>query len=389
MKILIVGDFCLNGRASKMNQEELNASLQEVKDAVMEADYAMANLECAVFDSVKMPIKKIGSNLCSDSKALCALKDTGFSCLALANNHFADFGNSAVEESLNLIDNYGFDRVGAGKDIYEAKKTLFVQVKGKRLAIINCCEHEFTISDKQNAGCNPLDPIGQYKAIIEARKQADFVIVMVHGGSENYPLPTPRMQQVYRYYVDVGADVIVNCHQHCYSGYEIYKERPIFYGLGNFFFDWPKMRNCSWNEGYMLRLDFSGQLSFEMIPYFQCDGDAKIRLFSFKEKSEFESKVKELNVIIQDEEALNLSFSRWVEKCSRDYFWAFRKSVPRWRRYLNRLGWLGEKENLLQDTYLNSEMIITLLSYIRCESHRDVFVELLKRITELRFKNDK
>lgn len=42
------------------------------------------------------------------------------------------------------------------------------------------------------------------------------------------------MQEIYRFFVDIGADAVINHHQHCYSGYEVYKEKPIFYGLGNF-----------------------------------------------------------------------------------------------------------------------------------------------------------
>ena len=52
--------------------------------------------------------------------------------------------------------------------------------------------------------------------------------------------------------MDIGADVVVNCHQHCFSGCEIYNGKHIFYGLGNFFFDWPERRNGMWNKGYML-----------------------------------------------------------------------------------------------------------------------------------------
>lgn len=49
---------------------------------------------------------------------------------------------------------------------------------------------------------------------------------------------------------------MVNHHQHCFSGYEIYNNKYIFYGLGNFCFDNPVKRNSIWNEGYMLSLNF-------------------------------------------------------------------------------------------------------------------------------------
>ena len=41
--------------------------------------------------------------------------------------------------------------------------------------------------------------------IAEAKKKADYVIVIVHGGIEGYPLPAPRMQEWYRFFIDSGA----------------------------------------------------------------------------------------------------------------------------------------------------------------------------------------
>jgi poly-gamma-glutamate synthesis protein (capsule biosynthesis protein) len=48
------------------------------------------------------------------------------------------------------------------------------------------------------------------------------------------------MVETYRFFIEAGADAVVNHHQHCICGYEVYKGKPIFYGLGNFCFDWAK-----------------------------------------------------------------------------------------------------------------------------------------------------
>lgn len=45
-------------------------------------------------------------------------------------------------------------------------------------------------------------------------------------------------------------------HKHCYSGYEIYNEKPIFYGLGNLLFDRTNGLNSNLNEGYIVNLSF-------------------------------------------------------------------------------------------------------------------------------------
>ena len=77
------------------------------------------------------------------------------------------------------------------------------------------------------------------------------------------------MKKKYRFLADAGADLIVNHHQHCYSGYEVYNGVPIFYGIGNFYFDNARRRDSTWNYGFMLNLDIEENISFEIASF--CD----------------------------------------------------------------------------------------------------------------------
>ena len=54
------------------------------------------------------------------------------------------------------------------------------------------------------------------------------MFLILHGGIEHYQLPSPRMKKWYRHIIDLGASAIVNHHQHCFSGYELYNGKPIF-----------------------------------------------------------------------------------------------------------------------------------------------------------------
>ena len=126
------------------------------------------------------------------------------------------------------------------------------------------------IATDTSAGSNPLNIVQQYYAIREAKNNATNVIVIVHGGVEHYWLPSPRMKETYRFFIDAGADAVINHHQHCYSGYEVFKKKPIFYGLGNFCFDGNK-GNKRWTTGYLVNLNLSeNTVDFELIPYRQC-----------------------------------------------------------------------------------------------------------------------
>ena len=104
----------------------------------------------------------------------------------MANNYILDFGAEGLQKSVKSCQEQGLDVVGVGKHLCDAEKVLYLEKEGKILAIINCCEHEFSIATESEAGANPLNPIWQYYVIQEAKSDADFVILIHHGGIEHY-----------------------------------------------------------------------------------------------------------------------------------------------------------------------------------------------------------
>lgn len=59
-------------------------------------------------------------------------KKVGFKCVTLANNHFRDYGDSAIIKTLALFDKYEIDHVGGGTSLSDSQKFLL-----KILAILN------------------------------------------------------------------------------------------------------------------------------------------------------------------------------------------------------------------------------------------------------------
>ena len=238
ISVLIAGDFVpRKGVASKFDEGLFEVVLGEVKLFVKQVDFSLVNLEAPIVEGKGTPIKKAGPNLKCSKSTIEALRYVGFKGVTLANNHFYDYGEEGALTTMSILTEAGISYVGAGKNLAEASRVLYQSVGDKTVAFINCCEHEYSIATDHTAGSNPVNPVSQYYAINEAKEKADYIIVIVHGGIEGYQLPTPRMQELYRFFVDCGADAVVNHHQHCYSGYEVYNGKPIFYGLGNFCFD--------------------------------------------------------------------------------------------------------------------------------------------------------
>lgn len=362
MKILVAGDFCPQQRvASLFGQSDYASVLGGVKPIVISADYAIVNLECPVIHGGELPLEKCGPNLSCSIKGIEALQWVGFDCVTLANNHFFDYGFNGVNNTLQACEEFSIDTVGGGLDIHNASKTLYKQIGNKTLAVINCCENEFSIASASSAGSNPLDPIQQFYAISKARKKADFVLVIVHGGHENYQLPSLRMQETYRFFIDAGADAVVNHHQHCFSGYEFYKDRPIFYGLGNFCFDEGPKSSDLWHIGYFVILDFTDEVNFKIVPYSQCKENGDVKLLS--DLNGFSSSLKSLNEIISDAVLLRTSQDKFYDRTVMSCLSMF---DPINCHYIKK----AQLRGLLPFLY-SRKYLIKIFNYINCESHRE------------------
>lgn len=374
-RIVIAGDYSPKDRVKELICSGMGSDVLEgVRAALSSVDYSVVNFETTLSDDKCQKIRKAGPALSCPQESVRLLKDAGFSCVALANNHFRDYGTRGVQLSLDEIEKVGLECVGGGMNIAEAEKTLYKDIDGKTVAFINACEHEFSIADDVRGGSAPLDIVGVSLRIQEAKENAEYVVVIIHGGNEYYQFPTPRMKKTYRFFVKMGADAVVNHHQHCYSGYESYQGKPIVYGLGNFCFDWNGCRNSMWNEGYLLQLDLDETIGFELIPYIQCNETPKVVLMSETEKSRFDNKIKDLNGIIADDEALNKEYERFVQKRKRSIICPF---TP----YLNSYLRIAAGRHLLP-YLIPREKLAGQINFIDCESHRDVLLKVLNEELE-------
>lgn len=375
MKVLIAGDYCDKLRISEaIKARDYGMMFDEVKPILDETDYSIVNFEFSIVRNRCNPIPKCGPNLSGHKLSIDAIKYAGFKCCTLANNHILDFGQESGLETMKLLELSGIDTVGFGCNEIEASKILYKQINGETLAIINCCEHEFSIADEKKAGANPLNPIQQYYCITEAKKNSDFVLVIIHGGHEMHQLPSPRMKESYRFFVDIGADVVINHHQHCYSGFEIYNGKPIFYGLGNFLFDSKLYRNEIWNKGYMVELLFDKKrgIEYKIIPYNQCNATATVTLLKGSDYTDFLKNVESLSAIITDDQKLREATYRYYSSCIKEELLILEPYGSKISRKLFSLGLLPR--------FVTYSKSLSILNHTSCESHRDKLVYALKHI---------
>lgn len=369
MRILIAGDYAPIGRIKDLIEKDADANpLSGFAGLLSSMDYSVVNLEAPMEAGDK--IKKSGPHLSSSPRSISLLKDAGFGCCTLANNHIRDYGDDGVVNTIKELERVGLDHVGAGKNLESAQSILYKKIADNSIAIVNICENEYSIATNNSAGAAPLDVVATSLKIREASQKASHVIVIVHGGHEHYQYPSTRMVSVYRFFVEMGASAVINHHQHCFSGYEVYKGAPIFYGLGNFCFDRLSTNYDTWYYGYAVELIVNEKtVEFNLYPYKQCKDIVGIEILEGN-NNQFFQRLDEINNVIANPELLESTFSSFVKSQKK------KSIISIFSPYLSDYARIAAGHHILP-YLLPKSKIRALVNYIKCESHFDETILVL------------
>ncbi len=99
--------------------------------------------------------------------------------------------------------------------------------------------HSFKAGEKTGTQMSivPEDLEALKHSIQDARKLADWVLVSFHSHTSNpvaLEYPSDLIRDLAHLSIDSGSDAFLGHGPHILRGIEVYKERPIFYSLGNF-----------------------------------------------------------------------------------------------------------------------------------------------------------
>ena len=186
-----------------------------------------------------------------DKKHLNALGEFGFEYLSLANNHSFDFGEKVfVESKDNLSD---FTVFGHPSEVSFDSLTYIPLGKQKLGVLALHATHNL--------------PEGELlkKVIDELTANSDEQIAYIHWGEE-YKLTHNNFQEnLAKMLVDSGIDAVIGHHPHVVQDIDIYKNKLIFYSLGNFIFDQYFDNNVQ--QGLVLSLSIvNDEISYELVP---------------------------------------------------------------------------------------------------------------------------
>lgn len=265
--IAIAGDVMFTRKMPPV-LEAVSSPFKNVENVTKNADLLLMNFENPITTS---DIAYKGDVALKAHPAYTKLAKANLNTiLALANNHIFDYGEIGLNDTIKYIKENGMKSIGAGNNKEEATKPIVEEINGRKIVILNYMDQdnfkEYSQSEMPQAtsasnGTGASGSNSGYAAIdwdivkkdIDANKQgADLVIVYLHYGNEYSRSPNNHQKEISKKFIDYGADIVVGSHTHVTQGVEVYKNKPIFYGLGNFVFD---QSNVNTHLAMFLELD--------------------------------------------------------------------------------------------------------------------------------------
>ena len=362
------GDFCPWLRVeNQFKTNNWHHLFESVQPFFKQNDLNVLDLECPLTTG-KAKINKTGPHIKAHPDTAAILNYLNCELVATANNHFKDYGWEGMEETYDALQKNNISWLGSGKNLKEAATTFYWKKEETTIAFINVAENEWTTTFGDEPGCHPIDLVNVFNQIQEAKKNADFIVVISHGGHEHYELPSPRMKKWYRFFVNAGASAVIGHHTHIISGYEVYNEAPIFYSLGNFCFDWEKLRGLPWNKGMIVRLGFEKgkPLSYEMEFISHNDEKEGVFLLAENESNAIRQHLQELNKIIADDVKLESEFKKYID--------SWKPLMKTWIQPYRGKYLPGMFKKGLLPSLLSREKQMLFTNLIRCEAHRDILI---------------
>jgi poly-gamma-glutamate capsule biosynthesis protein CapA/YwtB (metallophosphatase superfamily) len=207
------------------------------------------NLETSITHSEEYELKGINYRM-SPENAEC-LRAAAVDCCVLGNNHILDWGHRGLLDTLSSLERLHIRAVGAGRNLAEASAPAVLDIAGDRrllLFSLGCVAsgipHSWAATSER-PGVNLLSDISEKAAVRVAEDIArvhgsdDLVVVSVHWGANwGYAVPNTQRSFAHTLIDRAGASIVHGHSSHHPKAIEVYHDRLILYGCGDFLNDY-------------------------------------------------------------------------------------------------------------------------------------------------------
>lgn len=368
-QITIWGDF-------KANQVDRLSISGELTYLLNTSDINVVNFEAPVKSNGKA-IAKSGPNIKQHPDAPAWLERYGFNVISLANNHTMDYGIEGFKKTKSLFRKSKVIGCGTWDEAYHLE--IVKTSNNMRVGFLACTHCEFgTLTDKEQKdaiGCSWLSHPDIFKIIKNGKEFVDCLIVIAHAGIEYLDVPLPEIRDMYKHFIEFGADAVIASHPHVPQGWEIYQGKPICYSLGNFCFSQLKKDNYPphWYESLccIMTIDKPHIVNLQIRPIIY---QAEKNYISDNSSKTFKEHIEQLNSILLDEHAYMEEVNKNVKRILPHYMSQFTRggliSNPFSKGFLK-----GLVEGFMGRGFFNR---VHSLNNIQCESHRWAIVRAMR-----------
>ena len=226
-------------------------------------DARIVNLETSITRSEDYEAKGINYRI-SPENAEC-LRAAAIDCCALANNHVLDWGRTGLLDTLDILRQMGIKTAGAGRNLHEASAAAILNIPAKgRVVVASFALRTSGVPSHWSAtpetpGVNllldlsPRSIASACDKLAKLRLANDLVIASIHWGENwGYEIPDEQIRFAHELIDRAGVCIVHGHSAHHVKALEIYNNRLILYGCGDFLNDYEGI------EGYD---SFRGDLS--------------------------------------------------------------------------------------------------------------------------------
>ncbi len=305
MKLAFTGDTIFHGVGFNYN------SLLRIKKAIKDTNL-IVNLESPILGrNDKIPLLKEKGGLRSFENIARYIRYLSPKLVNISNNHINDYGNKGVEKTKKFLKSSNLKIKVFGAGYINSNHNIFVDNLNKIVFL------SYSTRETDNTGAPLFNTqklqgpkrLSEDLFLEQSKKYKHYKkIILIHWGEEYVCYPSNKQRQTARDLIDLGADLIIGSHSHTVQGYEKYKEKYIFYSLGNFLM--PDIKYI--NKGKIHIRGWGEKEKQSIMPIFNIEKNISLEkiLFIVRRQNELE---------IRDNKNLFKNLNKPFKKKEKDY----------------------------------------------------------------------
>lgn len=168
-----------------------------------------------------------------------AIKNTGIDLVSISTNHSLDYGIEGLQETKRALEGLEYDVVG---DNLGESRVKIKTIKNTKIAFLS---YTYGFENQNSKTKDELDIANMYNSEIAkqdleyAKENADYSIVIMHWGDAYSTKPNKEQQNIAKFLVENGADMILGNHASAVQKMEIMQNSEgknvlVAYSLGNY-----------------------------------------------------------------------------------------------------------------------------------------------------------